>query len=163
MSKLHSFIAHIRQTKEFDLTVYGISVSTAWFEELIVNSITIAISATSALLRITSTLAINTVEFVIDMVTLLDIPVTLVVNPIGFSGIAKLLERWTQTLEIKKIKLIGELSALLDNPNSEISINPIILSAIPIISKFYVLNYYSGSTLSQMDGSFLQDLDYYTP
>ena len=159
MKGRHSFTSYIRDRKEFILTAL-ISISTEWFLTLKVKAIRFIISVTQTLLRIPVTLKVKKVKFVAYIKGLQRIPITLKVKKIKFVVITRLLERWAQTLKLKKINFVGVTKALVRFDAATLYVKKIKFAAVPIVAQFRVLNYYSGSTLSQMDGSTLADLDY---
>ena len=159
MKGRHSFTSYIRDRKEFILTAL-ISISTEWFLTLKVKAIRFTISATKTLLRIPITLKVKKIKFVAYIKGLQRIPITIKVKRIKFVAISRLRERWTQTLKLKRIKFVTVMRGLVRFDAATLYVKKIKFVAIPIVAQFRVLNYYSGSTLSQMDGSTLADLDY---
>jgi len=159
MKGRHSFTSYIRNRKEFILTAI-ISISTEWFLTLKVKAIRLIISITQTLVRIPVTLKVKGIKFVAYIKGLQRIPITLYAKKIKFVALTKLLERWTQTLKVKRIKFVSVMKTTVRFDAATLYVKKIKFVAAPIVAQFKILNYYSGSTLSQMDGSTLADLDY---
>jgi hypothetical protein len=71
-----------------------------------------------------------------------------------------MLEKWTQTLSIKKIKITSTMRQLLRLVNSTLNIKKIKIIALATVAQFRVLSYYDPYMLSDWDSTNLTDMDY---
>ena len=163
MAQTHTFISYVRNEHSFTLTISGLSVVTTWswpFKipkvKLTISNILFVVSTSVALKlkKVKFTIANNLIKFTSYFTMPIDISAP------RFVIALKQLLKITYSFKISKVAISYTMKLASKLGNLPIDIPYVSISATPIVAKFIPLSTYDPQTLSAMDGSTLQDLDY---
>jgi len=161
MSKEYSFTSYIKSTKTFNLILENFSLALSWYMRVKVSAIRLTISATSFLLNIPVVFKVKKIKFTISIIKLLqNLPLMLKVKKIKFTAISRAMEKWMHIVAVKKIKISAIIRLLGKLPSVTIKVKKIKIVANPQVGIFKTLYYYDDYYLSDMDDSYLSDLEY---
>jgi len=161
MSKEYSFTSYIKSTKTFNLILENFRLALSWYMKVKVVAIKLSVSATSFLLNLPVVCSVKKIKLSISLTKLLqNLPITLKVKKIKFTAISKAMEEWAQSILVKKIKISAIIRLLGKLPSVTIKVKKIKIVANPQVGIFKTLYYYDDYYLSDMDDSYLSDLEY---
>lgn len=161
MSQQHSFITFIKNKHDFELTVFGLTITASWRINFRQYFRMLVLSPT-ARLKIYINNKIPKTKIVFNNLlinSILKCILNLEINSTVFSFVMKELLKITNTLEIPKTVIITSLNVIYKLDPTNIIIPKIKFIVTSTMGKFYKLWEHDGKTLAAMDSQALKDLD----
>ena len=161
MSQQHSFITFIKNKHDFELTVFGLTITASWrinfrqyFRMLVLFPVvTLRIFVNNKIPKIK--LSVNNFLIKFNLNCILNLKIK---NPV-FSFIMKQLLNITNTFKIPKMLIAVSLKVIYKLEPTDIIIPRIRFVSNPTMGRFYQLWEHDGKTLAAMDSQALKDLD----
>lgn len=161
MSQQHSFITFIKNKHDFELTVFGLTITASWrinfrqyFRMLVLFPVvTLRIFVNNKIPKIKLSVNNFLIKFILKRI------LNLRIKSPAFSFIMKQLLKITNMIKIPKMLMTISLKIIYKLDPTNITIPRIRFAATPTMGKFYQLWEHDGKTLAAMDSQALKDLD----
>lgn len=161
MSNKHSFIAYIRNKRSFSLIIDNLAIAVNWIAGIKISRIRIIVSQMLIQMRLPLTVQIKRIR-ITNILFRMRTNIVHTISARWVRVVANMRQqmRFVHTISARRVTIGSFMRQVSKLGSVPIKLYKIVLGANMLIAQFYLLSTYDPQTLSAMDATDLEDLDY---